>query len=86
MLRWQQESGVDWHYIQPGKPIQNAFVRIGSFASVSSSEISGRYPNWGARKMQRCTTIFRQAGRRTTVISRVLRRLLDRMIPVTRVL
>ena len=26
MLRWQQEHGVDWHYIQPGKPIQNAFV------------------------------------------------------------
>lgn len=26
MLRWQQESGVDWHYIQPGKPIQNAFI------------------------------------------------------------
>ena len=26
MLRWQQERGVDWHYIQPGKPIQNAFV------------------------------------------------------------
>lgn len=26
ILRWQQDSGVDWHYIQPGKPIQNAFV------------------------------------------------------------
>ena len=26
ILRWQQERGVDWHYIQPGKPIQNAFV------------------------------------------------------------
>lgn len=26
MLRWQQESGVGWHYIQPGKPIQNAFI------------------------------------------------------------
>jgi len=26
ILRWQQECGVDWHYIQPGKPIQNAFV------------------------------------------------------------
>ncbi len=26
MLCWQQESGIDWHYIQPGKPIQNAFV------------------------------------------------------------
>lgn len=26
MLRWQQETGIAWHYIQPGKPIQNAFV------------------------------------------------------------
>ena len=26
MLRWQQDTGVAWHYIQPGKPIQNAFV------------------------------------------------------------
>ena len=26
MLRWQQEKNVAWHYIQPGKPIQNAFV------------------------------------------------------------
>jgi len=26
ILRWQQDHGVDWHYIQPGKPQQNAFV------------------------------------------------------------
>ena len=26
LLVWQQAQGVDWHYIQPGKPIQNAFV------------------------------------------------------------
>jgi putative transposase len=26
ILRWQQESGVGWHYIAPGKPVQNAFV------------------------------------------------------------
>jgi putative transposase len=26
ILRWQQERGVEWHYIAPGKPIQNAFV------------------------------------------------------------
>ena len=26
ILRWSEESGVAWHYIQPGKPIQNAFV------------------------------------------------------------
>ncbi len=26
ILRWQQETGVGWHYIQPGKPMQNGFV------------------------------------------------------------
>lgn len=26
MLRWQKERGVEWHYIAPGKPTQNAFV------------------------------------------------------------
>ena len=26
ILIWQQETDVGWHYIQPGKPIQNAFV------------------------------------------------------------
>jgi putative transposase len=24
--QWSQETGVDWHYIAPGKPTQNAFV------------------------------------------------------------
>ncbi len=26
ILRWCQERGVEWHYIAPGKPTQNAFV------------------------------------------------------------
>jgi len=26
ILRWSEERDVAWHYIQPGKPIQNAFV------------------------------------------------------------
>jgi putative transposase len=26
ILRWCQETGIDWHYIAPGKPQQNAFV------------------------------------------------------------
>lgn len=26
ILTWTAEMGVDWHYIDPGKPIQNAFI------------------------------------------------------------
>jgi putative transposase len=26
ILAWQAERGVEWHYIAPGKPVQNAFV------------------------------------------------------------
>lgn len=26
ILRWSQERQVEWHYITPGKPMQNGFV------------------------------------------------------------
>ena len=26
VIRWCQETRIDWHYIAPGKPMQNAFV------------------------------------------------------------
>lgn len=26
ILKWSEAAGVEWHYIQPGKPTQNAFV------------------------------------------------------------
>ena len=26
ILEWVQNNGIDWHYIQPGKPTQNAFI------------------------------------------------------------
>ena len=26
ILKWSEEHGVEWHYIAPGKPMQNAFV------------------------------------------------------------
>lgn len=28
MLRWQLETGVGWHYIQPGKPQQNGYIEL----------------------------------------------------------
>ncbi len=33
VLKWCQATGVDWHYIQPVKPMQNGFVESfnGSF-------------------------------------------------------
>ena len=26
VLRWCQQNGVEWHYIDPGKPQQNGFI------------------------------------------------------------
>jgi putative transposase len=26
VLRWVEETGIEWHYIAPGKPVQNALV------------------------------------------------------------
>ena len=33
VLRWCQETRIDWHYIAPGKPMQNGFIESfnGSF-------------------------------------------------------
>ncbi len=40
ILKWCQETGVDWHYIAPGKPMQNAFVESfnGSFRDECLNE------------------------------------------------
>ena len=33
ILRWSQDRQIDWHYIAPGKPMQNGFIESfnGSF-------------------------------------------------------
>ncbi len=40
VLKWCQETTVEWHYIQPGKPMQNGFVESfnGSFRDECLNE------------------------------------------------
>lgn len=40
ILRWQEEHGVEWHYIAPGKPMQNGFAEsfIGRFRDECLNE------------------------------------------------
>lgn len=40
VVKWCQETGVEWHYIQPGKPMQNGFVESfnGSFRDECLNE------------------------------------------------
>ncbi len=40
VLKWCQETGVDWHYIAPGKPMQNGIVESfnGSFRDECLNE------------------------------------------------
>jgi len=49
ILAWQQERGVEWHYIAPGKPMQNGFVesfngRLLTSASTSTCSPTSRKP------------------------------------------
>jgi putative transposase len=43
VLRWCQETLIDWHYIAPGKPMQNGFVESfnGSFRDELSHSKAG---------------------------------------------
>lgn len=40
ILRWSQDRQIDWHYITPGKPMQNGFIESfdGSFRDECLNE------------------------------------------------
>ena len=53
MLRWQLETGIAWHYIQPGKPQQNAFIedwRIDYNGERPHTSLNGLTPNEFAKR------------------------------------
>jgi putative transposase len=63
VLRWCQQTGVEWHYIAPGKPTQNAFARASTGASGTSASMT--------RCSRRCPrpAALSPHGRRITTIT-----------------
>jgi putative transposase len=39
VLRWAADHGIEWHYVAPGKPIQNVLVDEHVFALVEAWRI-----------------------------------------------
>jgi putative transposase len=65
VLCWAAESGIAWHYIQPGKPVQNAFVE--SFNGRLRDEFLNESCSTA---WPRCTAGSRLGGRTTTPCAR----------------
>ena len=48
MLKWTTETSVEWHYIQPGKPMQNGFMESfnGKLRDECLRHYGARAPEW----------------------------------------
>ena len=44
ILKWQEDRKVDWHYIAPGKPMQNGFVQSFNGRMRPSRQIASQSP------------------------------------------
>lgn len=42
VLQWTMASGIDWHYIAPGKPTQNAFIEAFNYAVTTAEQAARR--------------------------------------------
>jgi transposase InsO family protein len=52
IIAWTAETGVNWHYIDPGKPIQNAFIDSFNYAETFTATGQGS----ALRALPRCST------------------------------
>jgi putative transposase len=58
ILRWAEERRVEWHYIAPGKPVQNAFVE--SFNGKFRDECLNEHVFGSLGEARRITEAWRQ--------------------------
>ena len=65
IMRWQEERGVGWHYIAPGKPVQNAFVEslIGRFRDECLNETCSMACRWHGGSLNPGGSITMPPGR-----------------------
>ena len=57
VLAWSEETGIEWHYIAPGKPMQNAFVE--SFNGRLRDECLNEHLFQGLRDARRIIEAWR---------------------------
>ena len=57
MLAWSEEAGIEWHYIAPSKPMQNAFVE--SFNGRLRDECLNEHLFHGLREARRLIDAWR---------------------------
>ncbi len=57
VLAWSDEAGIEWHYIAPGKPMQNAFIE--SFNGRLRDECLNEHLFHGLREARRIIESWR---------------------------
>lgn len=73
ILTWADQSRVAWHYIAPGKPMQNAFIESFNGGSGTNCWTRRCLPHWprpasrsdAGTRLQRCTPTLARLGWKT---------------------
>ena len=62
ILRWSQDQQIEWHYIAPGKPQQNAFVESfnGGYWNRNLRDLFGQWDHTGSAMKRAGSGVHRQ--------------------------